>query len=37
MDRNCPVKYIITVNALKEGWDCPNAYILASLADNLLL
>ncbi|WP_332032775.1 DEAD/DEAH box helicase [Kaistella sp.] len=33
MDRNCPVKYIITVNALKEGWDCPNAYILASLAD----
>lgn len=33
MDKNCPVKYIITVNALKEGWDCPNAYILASLAD----
>ncbi|MEC5158868.1 DEAD/DEAH box helicase [Chryseobacterium sp. MP_3.2] len=33
MDRICPVKYIITVNALKEGWDCPNAYILASLAD----
>ncbi len=31
--KNCPVKYIITVNALKEGWDCPNAYILASLAD----
>lgn len=33
MARNCPVRYIITVNALKEGWDCPNAYILASLAD----
>jgi len=33
MSRNCPVRYIITVNALKEGWDCPNAYILASLAD----
>ncbi len=31
--RDCPVRYIITVNALKEGWDCPNAYILASLAD----
>ena len=29
----CPVRYIITVNALKEGWDCPFAYILASLAD----
>lgn len=33
MDKNCPVRYIITVNALKEGWDCPFAYILASLAD----
>ena len=33
MAKDCPVKYIITVNALKEGWDCPNAYILASLAD----
>lgn len=31
--KECPVRYIITVNALKEGWDCPNAYILASLAD----
>lgn len=30
---DCPVRYIITVNALKEGWDCPFAYILASLAD----
>ena len=28
---DCPVRYIITVNALKEGWDCPFAYILASL------
>lgn len=33
MSRNCPVRYIITVNALKEGWDCPFAYILASLAN----
>lgn len=33
MSRDCPVRYIITVNALKEGWDCPFAYILASLAD----
>lgn len=31
--RDCPVRYIITVNALKEGWDCPFAYILASLAN----
>lgn len=33
MDEFCQVRYIITVNALKEGWDCPFAYILASLAD----
>lgn len=33
MAKDCQVRYIITVNALKEGWDCPNAYILASLAD----
>ncbi|KAF5074616.1 Type III restriction enzyme, res subunit [anaerobic digester metagenome] len=33
MDKACPVRYIITINALKEGWDCPFAYILASLAD----
>ena len=28
MSRDCPVRYIITINALKEGWDCPFAYIL---------
>ena len=33
MSRECPVRYIITVNALKEGWDCPFAYILASVAN----
>lgn len=33
MSKECPVRYIITINALKEGWDCPFAYILASLAD----
>lgn len=33
MDRSCPIRYIITVNALKEGWDCPFAYVLATLAN----
>lgn len=33
MSESCEVRYIITVNALKEGWDCPFAYILASLAN----
>ncbi len=33
MNRDCPIRFIITINALKEGWDCPFAYILASLAD----
>ncbi len=30
---DCQVRFIITVNALKEGWDCPFAYVLATLAD----
>ncbi|HEY5391393.1 MAG TPA: DEAD/DEAH box helicase family protein, partial [Hanamia sp.] len=33
MSKECEVRFIITINALKEGWDCPFAYILASLAD----
>ena len=33
MSPSCSIRYIITVNALKEGWDCPYAYILASLAN----
>ncbi|MDR2084865.1 MAG: DEAD/DEAH box helicase family protein [Bacteroidales bacterium] len=33
MSKDCEIRYIITINALKEGWDCPFAYILASLAD----
>ena len=33
MAPDCPIRYIITINALKEGWDCSFAYILASLAN----
>lgn len=33
MSKGCAVRYIITVNALKEGWDCPFRYILATLAN----
>ncbi|MDR0520623.1 MAG: DEAD/DEAH box helicase family protein, partial [Planctomycetaceae bacterium] len=32
-EKNCPVRYVITVEALKEGWDCPFAYVLCSLAN----
>lgn len=32
-DEKCPVKYIITQQALAEGWDCPQAYILVSFAN----
>lgn len=32
-DRNCQIRYIITVQALKEGWDCSFAYVLCSLAN----
>lgn len=33
MSPECQIRFIVTVNALKEGWDCPFAYILASLAN----
>jgi len=33
LSKNCPIRYIITVNALKEGWDCPFAYVLATIAN----
>jgi type III restriction enzyme len=32
-DRTCPFRFIITVQALKEGWDCSFAYILCSVAE----
>mgnify|MGYP007102604707 FL=1 len=28
LSEKCSIRFIITVNALKEGWDCPFAYIL---------
>lgn len=34
-DRACPVRYIITVQKLKEGWDCPFAYVLCSVAEQV--
>lgn len=32
LGRSCPIRYIITVNALREGWDCPFAYVLVSVS-----
>lgn len=32
LDPACPAKFIITQKALAEGWDCPFAYILVSMA-----
>ena len=29
----CPVRFIITVQKLREGWDCPFAYVLCSLRE----
>ena len=31
-DRACPIEYVITVEALKEGWDCPFAYVFCSVS-----
>lgn len=33
LSKQCEIRFIITVNALKEGWDCPFAYILATIAN----
>lgn len=30
---NCVVEYIITVDKLREGWDCPFAYVLGSVGN----
>ncbi len=31
-DPECQIRYVITVQALREGWDCPFAYVLCSVA-----
>lgn len=31
-DPNCPIEFIITVEALKEGWDCSFAYVFCSVS-----
>jgi len=33
LDRDCPVRFIITKAALQEGWDCPFAYVLTILTN----
>ncbi len=33
LNPSCQLKYVITVQALKEGWDCPFAYVLFSVAE----
>lgn len=29
--QNCPIRYVITIKALAEGWDCSFAYVLCGL------
>jgi type III restriction enzyme len=29
-DRGCPIRFIITVEALREGWDCSFAYVFCT-------
>ena len=31
-DPNCPIEHVITVEALKEGWDCSFAYAFCSVS-----
>ncbi len=30
-ERSCPIEHIITIEALKEGWDCSFAYVFCSV------
>ena len=30
---HCPIRYVITQQKLREGWDCPFAYVLCSVAE----
>ncbi|EJF07520.1 DNA/RNA helicase, superfamily II [Thiovulum sp. ES] len=32
-DENCQIRFIITIDKLKEGWDCPFAYTLTTLSN----
>jgi type III restriction enzyme len=33
LSRDCPIRYIITKQALQEGWDCSFAYVLTILTN----
>jgi len=33
LSRDCEIRYVITKQALQEGWDCPFAYVLAVLTN----
>ena len=33
LSRECPIRFIITKQALQEGWDCPFAYVLTILTN----
>ena len=31
--QDCLIRYVVTQSALKEGWDCPFAYVLCTMAN----
>lgn len=33
LSSNCEIRFVITMQALREGWDCPFAYVLCSVAE----
>ena len=34
LQSDVPIRYVITIAALREGWDCPFAYVLCSVAES---
>lgn len=37
LDRACTIEHVITIEALKEGWDCSFAYVFCSVARSQLM
>ncbi|HRZ81825.1 MAG TPA: DEAD/DEAH box helicase family protein, partial [Candidatus Hydrogenedentes bacterium] len=33
LSEGCEIRFVITMQALREGWDCPFAYVLCSVAE----
>ncbi|MBN2561294.1 MAG: DEAD/DEAH box helicase family protein [Phycisphaerae bacterium] len=33
LSEKCEIRYVLTIEAIREGWDCPFAYVLCTVAE----